>query len=151
MGGGLCKQCYQSRWATENAKRIGRYKHEWYEASKSRVNYRDKSRRQKNGKAGVAMLANSMASCVTCGSKHDLTVHHKDHRGHNLPEKQRNNSYRNLQILCRKCHGKLHGMVKGWSRKHVACRDCGSKNRKHHAHGYCSGCSWKHSVKTSSR
>ena len=143
--------CYQKRWAEENGELLRRYKHRWYEASKSRVDYRDKSRKQKNGKAGAALLAKPGACCALCKSRDDLTVHHKDHRGHNVPEKQRNNRRSNLEVICRKCHGKLHGMVEGWSRKHAACLDCGTTEHKHHAHGYCTRCLWKHYVKTSSR
>ena len=42
--------------------------------------------------------------CSTCGSKKNLTVHHKD-------ENPLNNDLSNLRILCKDCHNKIHGIV----------------------------------------
>jgi hypothetical protein len=49
--------------------------------------------------------------CTTCKSELGLTIHHKDNKGVNYMEKgkQPNNSPDNLILLCRKCHGSIHG------------------------------------------
>lgn len=142
-GHGLCKICYQKDWGESNAKRIKQYKQQWYKTSKSLIDYREKSRKQKNGKFGAKLLADPHATCCLCGATYDLTIHHRDHRGHNLPPEKRNNKKSNLEILCRRCHGKLHGSVTGWSRNHKKCRRCGTTKYKHHAHGHCIKCQWK--------
>ena len=48
--------------------------------------------------------------CVFCGSKKNLTIHHKDNNGIHKMEKglPMNNNIDNLEILCRKCHGYIH-------------------------------------------
>lgn len=49
--------------------------------------------------------------CGKCGSVNNLTIHHKDSRGlynykkDNIPM---NNNLKNLQVLCRSCHCRLH-------------------------------------------
>lgn len=49
--------------------------------------------------------------CELCGNKNDLTVHHLDGNGRHNEEKNLlvNNDIDNLQILCRGCHGRIHG------------------------------------------
>jgi 5-methylcytosine-specific restriction endonuclease McrA len=49
--------------------------------------------------------------CVQCGEENDLTIHHLDHKGRNFVNKglKPNNNTNNLIILCRRCHGSLHG------------------------------------------
>ena len=49
--------------------------------------------------------------CDLCGSENFLAIHHLDGNGRNLENigSQPNNELSNLQLLCRKCHGKLHG------------------------------------------
>ena len=53
--------------------------------------------------------------CETCGNRFDLTIHHKDHRGRNFVNNslKPNNSINNLKVLCRSCHGRIHGAEKG--------------------------------------
>lgn len=138
-GRGLCMACYQKDWATQHAPRLRRYKHRWYEASKRRVDYRARNARQRNGPVDE-VLARFGRKCAVCGTTKHLQIHHTDHKGHNVPKRDRNNSLDNLQLLCRSCHGRLHGRVEGWSRRYTACRACKSTERKHHAHGYCQRC-----------
>lgn len=45
--------------------------------------------------------------CESCGSENDLTIHHKDGQG-TLCDKP-NNKTNNLIVLCRSCHGRIHG------------------------------------------
>ena len=42
--------------------------------------------------------------CVKCGNLSNLTIHHIDGNGFNLPPTKRNNLIDNLQTLCIKCH-----------------------------------------------
>jgi hypothetical protein len=141
-GHGLCMSCYQQDWAKEQGDVLRQYKKQWYEESKSHIDYRAKNRNNRNGPVDE-VLANSGHKCSECGSSENLQIHHEDHKGHNVPKRDRNNSIENLQVLCRVCHGRLHGNVEGWSRKHEKCLMCGSTEFRHHAHGYCSQCHWK--------
>jgi len=59
--------------------------------------------------------------CEICGSKIDLTIHHKNNKGSNLikaghPELV-DNDINNLIVLCRSCHGRIHGK-EGKGKKH---------------------------------
>lgn len=49
--------------------------------------------------------------CVYCKQDWDLTIHHIDNKGRNNIEMglKPNNNINNLIVLCRKCHGKIHG------------------------------------------
>jgi len=49
--------------------------------------------------------------CEKCSATNDLTIHHIDGNGrHNQEKKLKvNNNSDNLQVLCRKCHGSIHG------------------------------------------
>lgn len=52
--------------------------------------------------------------CSECGSEDYLAIHHIDGKGRNYEEKgiEPNNSLDNLQLVCRSCHGRLHGSSK---------------------------------------
>ncbi len=49
--------------------------------------------------------------CEDCYSVNDLTVHHIDRKGRNYEDAGLpvNNAVDNLKVLCRRCHGKIHG------------------------------------------
>jgi len=49
--------------------------------------------------------------CAYCGEKNDLTIHHLDGKGINYLFRglKPNNDFDNLILLCRKCHGSIHG------------------------------------------
>ena len=49
--------------------------------------------------------------CVFCGNENDLTLHHLDRKGRNYENKglKPNNNEDNLILICRKCHGSIHG------------------------------------------
>lgn len=47
--------------------------------------------------------------CELCGSKKFLVIHHRD-------ENRRNGSIDNLQMLCRSCHSKVHGLVNNFTK-----------------------------------
>lgn len=59
--------------------------------------------------------------CEKCGEKNDLTIHHKDRKGRNNENKglKMNNRKSNLMILCRKCHGSIHGKQRWENRNEV--------------------------------
>lgn len=49
--------------------------------------------------------------CEECNSEYDLTIHHNDGNGRHNEEKRlpMNNHPDNLKVLCRVCHGRIHG------------------------------------------
>ena len=49
--------------------------------------------------------------CSICGDVNDLTIHHLDGNGRNHEEKGLfvNNKLNNLVLICRRCHGSIHG------------------------------------------
>ena len=141
-GHGLCMSCYQKDWANQHNQTLRQYKKQWYETSKATTNYKARNNQNRNGPVD-AVLTHFGHKCSECGSGEHLQIHHKDHKGHNVLKRFRNNSFDNLQVLCRKCHGQLHGTVLEWSRNYSKCRMCGSTNKKHHAHGYCTSCLYK--------
>lgn len=57
--------------------------------------------------------------CSECGEDKDLTIHHLDNQGRNIQEKggEMNNDENNLTLLCRRCHGRIHGKQSGLKRR----------------------------------
>ncbi len=49
--------------------------------------------------------------CELCGEENDLVFHHKDNKGRNYIDLglKPNNDPDNIQLLCRSCHGSIHG------------------------------------------
>jgi len=66
-------------------------------------------------KIGLAVYDNFDRKCVKCGSENDLTIHHLDNNGRNNEEKglKANNNLENLILICRRCHGSIHGKQGG--------------------------------------
>ena len=56
--------------------------------------------------------------CSMCGSEYDLTIHHLDHKGRNFENQglKPNNSEDNLVVVCRRCHGSIHGK-ESWTKR----------------------------------
>ncbi len=57
--------------------------------------------------------------CKRCGSNNRLIIHHLDGKGTNLLKKNRkgiNNNFKNLILLCQKCHTSIH-MKKIWKKR----------------------------------
>jgi 5-methylcytosine-specific restriction endonuclease McrA len=54
--------------------------------------------------------------CSQCGEINDLTIHHLDNKGTNFSnlglKKLMNNDIKNLVLLCRSCHGRIHAYQK---------------------------------------
>lgn len=57
----------------------------------------------------LLFLINSGFKCAECGDDRNLVVHHKDYNKKNCDEK-------NLIVLCRKCHNRIHNRRR-WIRK----------------------------------
>lgn len=60
--------------------------------------------------------------CIYCENENDLTLHHLDGRGRNYENQglKANNNKNNLILICRKCHGRIHGKEgakKRWKNK----------------------------------
>ena len=62
--------------------------------------------------------------CKNCGSKTKLRIHHKD-------SNWKNNNRKNLSLLCRVCHSRLHGYKMSKNNKeHVEKRECNGCNKE---------------------
>lgn len=62
--------------------------------------------------------------CNKCGSTERLSIHHIDGKGRHYQEFgfKPNNNLDNLELLCLKCHGMIHGKIGGklrWSKKRL--------------------------------
>ena len=59
--------------------------------------------------------------CIDCGNKKDLTIHHLDNNGRNMRERglPANNFIDNLIVLCRPCHGSIHGYQRKGKHKKI--------------------------------
>lgn len=143
-GQGRCRTCYQRAWAVENHDQIVISQRAWYEKEKAMgTDFAERSRKNRNGPVAEAMRR-AGEKCERCPSTEHLHVHHKDHKGSNVPKAMRNNSLENLEVLCRRCHGEEHGNVEGWSRRHPSCVRCGSTEKKHASNGHCTSCVHRH-------
>lgn len=62
-------------------------------------------------KVAIEVYDRAKRKCEICGEINDLTIHHKDRKGRNRENKKlkQNNNIENLMVLCRKCHGSIHG------------------------------------------
>jgi hypothetical protein len=109
-GFGLCSYCYKLSWAKKHVEDVRTAQHAWYLRNKKQS--RIQSQINRNGEFGEALKTTSV--CFVCGGTYKLAVHHLDHKGQNVPKKQRNNAPDNIQILCIRCHGSLHGKD-GWN------------------------------------
>ena len=119
------KKCNQCR-GSENRKKYKKYFNEYRE--KNREKNREKDREAKSlygiGRRTIATFGFKLAlqvydeaerKCSQCKSEYDLTIHHLDGNGRHNQEKglPMNNEKNNLIVLCRKCHGSIHGKQRG--------------------------------------
>lgn len=146
VGFGLCIFCYRKHIRETKKDSIKYQQRNWYLRKKKENpnHFRLKNMRNKIGQDPLPLFKKYKGKCSECGSKSYLHIHHKDNKGSNLPIAKRNNSLDNLVLLCRSCHGKLHGSITCWSRKHDRCIICKTKNYKHHANGVCRKCIGKY-------
>lgn len=70
---------------------------------------------QRHGLNAIKIYEKYNRKCVYCGQDWDLTIHHLDNKGRNKLENKENinNELNNLILLCRKCHGSIHGKQGG--------------------------------------
>ena len=66
-------------------------------------------------KIGLAIYDKFERKCLECNSENDLTIHHLDGNGRNNAERKLpvNNELDNLILICRRCHGSIHGKEHG--------------------------------------
>jgi hypothetical protein len=107
----LCRKCYCSQTSNNRRNRF----------IKTKENYGIGRRTIETFglKLSLYVYDRAKRKCESCGDVNDLTIHHKDNNGRNkenagLPT---NNNPSNLIVLCRKCHGRLHGLQYWKSRK----------------------------------
>ena len=70
-------------------------------------------------KLALEVYDRAKRKCEKCGEENDLTIHHKDGKGRHNQERGLavNNTSENLIVLCRKCHGSIHGKESWKNRK----------------------------------
>jgi len=125
---GQCKSCYgklKSVYKKTHRKHYNKLQYEW----NKKTNYGKKYLKKVKDKYGIG--AGTIArytfrlaikiydkfdrKCYRCGSDSDLTIHHIDHKGSNYVKQglESNNNINNLLLVCRKCHGSIHGKEHG--------------------------------------
>lgn len=64
---------------------------------------------------------------------------------HHINGVKTDNRPENLQVMTQSEHAALHGRTNRWARDHDCCRECGTTERAHEAHGFCRICyqRWK--------
>ena len=72
-------------------------------------------------KIGLVVYDKFERKCSQCGGENDLTIHHLDGNGRNNEESGLpvNNELDNLILICRRCHGSIHGKQGGRPKKVV--------------------------------
>lgn len=143
-GHGLCMTCYQREWEIRNSDHRVAYRRMWRAGQVGE----DREKRMKAAASRYGIVAADILredKCNMCGrseAEHgvQITIHHRDHLGSNMPVLMQNNSRENLEGLCAECHGRLHGTKYEWSKKWPACIECGTNERKHQAGGRCTAC-----------
>jgi 5-methylcytosine-specific restriction endonuclease McrA len=65
----------------------------------------------------LGVMRRDKYTCKKCGSKQDITLHHKGHLKNPvsrwLKQKGRDNGQGNIVVLCAKCHDQLHAEDEG--------------------------------------
>jgi len=140
MAKGKCRYCYLSAYRAANLERVTAQIEAWRQRNFARLRILNKLKREEEHFSGKreAVLKRDGYCCTECGSKKQLVVHHKD--GNGRGSKRPNNSMRNLQTLCRRCHQRVHRVLDRWARDFDQCRRCGTTERTHNAKGFCWKC-----------
>ena len=145
MAKGQCRRCYLKVYREDpaNADRISDTKRAWYlkqpVIQRKLKNKLAREEREFDGKRETVLKRDGYR-CTRCGTKKNLTVHHKDGNGRGKQEK--NNVMRNLVTVCRACHSKEHTSGR-WSLNFDACIKCKTMNNLHNAKGLCTLCYMK--------
>ena len=119
-----CKECqntwfkknpdYSKKWRKENPD----YSKKWRKKIKDKYGLGVGTVSRFGFKLSLEVYEKCKKKCEICGCENDLTIHHKDGKGRNYENRglEPNNSLDNLIVLCRSCHGSLHGK-KYWDKK----------------------------------
>jgi len=119
---------WMSKWRKENPERVKEILAKNNEYFKNHPGYQIKHRiklkkiyekyglglgtiRRYGFKLALQVYENFGRKCIECGEINNLTIHHLDRNGSNNLKKglPMNNELNNLILICRKCHGKIHG------------------------------------------
>lgn len=110
MAKGLCSSCYARQYKLDPKRRAKVYQQrtEWYWRYRTENLQKRKAWREQKHYAGKreAALKRDGYACTICGSKLQLTVHHRDRNGRG--RRSPNNKLSNLVTTCRSCHAKEH-------------------------------------------
>lgn len=110
---GWCKQC-KKNWTNANPEKIKAIKKRQYEKlieRFSKFGLGVGTVKRYGFELSEKIYNKFNRKCVNCDSAEDLTFHHIDHKGRNYTNAglDPNNNEDNLILICRSCHGKLHG------------------------------------------
>lgn len=114
-----CKKCLSEtdkQYRKDNADKIQKYQSSCYDKKtkqfKSKYGLSARTIYRYGFDVAIAVYDRDKRKCRKCGEEHDLTIHHKDRNGYFNPNrgKPMNNKLSNLMVLCRKCHGRIHGL-----------------------------------------
>lgn len=115
-----CENCGKVFNPNPNAKRIAAYcsekcrHHARYVRTYVRKGYNQKGPNNNHWVSGKSKYYQNIAFatygkvCNRCGSTRFLCVHHKDRN-------RNNNNISNLEVLCRSCHAKEHGLYQNFA------------------------------------
>lgn len=108
-----CKSCHNSRvvhWQKNNNEKTNKAKKDFENKYKKKYGLSYRTMRRNGFRTSIQVYEKANKKCHKCGSEYDLTIHHRDNKGRNYIEsnKEPNNKISNLMVLCRPCHGRLH-------------------------------------------
>lgn len=128
-----CIDCWKKnskKWYRNNSKRAKEVNKKWQKENPEWQKNQRKEIKNKYGlgagtiarygfKLAVKIYDKYDRKCVECGEENDLTLHHLDGKGRNYENKglKPNNSEDNLILICRRCHGSIHGKDSWKNRK----------------------------------
>lgn len=124
----LCKNCRNKQTSERRKLNPQKYKYNKKYQQKT-IECRRKKRKEIKDKYGLGsgtvmrfgfelalkVYEKCERKCVQCGEINGLVIHHLDRNGRNLENigLKPNNNIDNLIVLCRSCHGKIHGKEGG--------------------------------------
>ncbi len=113
-----CKECsyekkkeYNIKWRKDNVKHCVGYNRKRFKQLKDAYGLGSGTIKRIGFRTALFVYDRAKRKCQICGEENYLTIHHIDHKGRNnqrrgLPQ---NNNIDNLIVICRSCHGKIHG------------------------------------------
>jgi len=122
----LCKLCLrekdherQKRWNQEHPEKKKEYNQKYKKRIESQYGISVATIRRYGLKTALEVYDKYHRKCAYCSEENDLTIHHLDNKGRNYEDKglKPNNDIDNLIVLCRRCHGRIHGKQGGRLKK----------------------------------